>query len=205
MKKLLFFLALSFCLVGSAHADLFDYERSKEVGIRFSTNSHTSFSGATTFILIDKSDTSTLRHKETGHINIRSIFYQLDKAAASTTTVRIGVINFVNTSTGSVTWLTGLSGTNNVSNTNSVFHQVFEGRGLNTRVTPSSTIDTDGSVSETYSNEATSGSAGIQNDQLLPTISGTSVLPSVGDVVVEFIKGGTAINYRLDVRYYSMP
>src|SRR6185436_1218852 len=60
---------------------------------------------STNSILVDLSDTVNYPHKETGELNLDSIRVDIDKIAASTCTVKIGVVNYVDTSTGSVTWV----------------------------------------------------------------------------------------------------
>lgn len=204
MKKILL-LGLSVIMCGIAKADLFDLQKSKEYSLWFSSTSPTGFSGTTTYILIDLTDTTNWPHKDTGELHINSIEINLDKAAASTTTVRLGVVNFVNASTGSVTWFSGIKSINNVSNTNSTFQFLFPDLGINTKVRPASTPDTDGSTPYIISTETTSGSTAFQDDTAMPTIRSTTIIPKVGDIVMEIGKSGTAIVYDLLVKYHSMP
>lgn len=202
MKKLFGFLILSF--MGTlCHADLFDLTKSKEFTILFSSQSGTGFSGTTTYTLIDLSDTVNWPHKETGGIHITSIQTEMDKAAASTSTIRIGVVNYVGVSTGSITWLATRRGEQNVSNTNILFAHDYPDFGIYAKVRPSATANVDGATPGALSTEKSSGVSYIAQNTALPTILSGSSFPAVGDIVIELNKGATAINYSVRIKYFT--
>lgn len=205
MKKLFGFLAVMLLIVGTAKADLFDFTKSKEYTIHFSSASSAAFSGTTNYILIDLSNTASFPHKETGEIHITDVYINVDKAAATTAAVRLGVVNFVNASTGSVTWFNRYMNLVNVSNTPGSIVQQFQDTGLNTKVVPSSTVNTDGSTKYILSNDKTSGSTDFQNDVPLWDMLGNSVTPRPGDIIIQFEKSAAAVNFEVTIRYYSMP
>lgn len=201
MKKLLGFLFLIF--MGSlAHADLFDFTQQKEYEINFSSQSPTTVSGVSTLVLIDLSDTATWPHKEKKAIHITSIQCEIDKAAASTTTVRMGVVNYVGVSSGSITWFYDKFGALNVSNTNVVAYNEYPNYGINTKVNLS-TGDFDGTTPYILSTDKSSLTTSVKLNTNLSTIVGTQVFPAVGDILIELTKGAAAINYSIRVKYYS--
>jgi hypothetical protein len=205
MKKLLSFLGLMLLGTSFCHADLFDLSKSKEYTIHYATLSVAGFSGTTNYILIDLSDTVNWPHDKTGEIHITDVYMNIDKAAASTSEVRLGVVNFVNESTGSVTWFDRYANNLNVSNTPGSIFKSYQDNGINTRVKPSSTPNTDGSTPQILSSQKTSGSTDFQNDVGIYTILGTQVFPQRGDIILQITKSGAVIDYEMVIRYYSMP
>jgi hypothetical protein len=205
MKKALGFLSLMF-ITGLAHADLFDYVRDKAVAVHYS-NSIAAAVTSTSAVLIDLSDTVNWPHKDNGAINISSIRVGFDKAAASTATVRIGVVNFVNTSTGSVTWFYKSSNDLNVSNTDvDQFDSYGEGF-LRTKIVPvnvtSAGVYSDGKTPYIASNEITTGSTVYQTDVVLPSLLSTGSASGQGDIVIEITKGVVAVNLQIEIVYFS--
>lgn len=202
MKKLFTFLFL-IGLTSICKADIFDYSKAKEYTIYFSSSSPTTFTGTTSYILIDLSSTTIWPHKETGGIHITSIYTEFDKAAASTTSIRLGVINFVNTSTGSITWFDGTRSVNNVSNTNAVYNQEYPDFGIDTKVTRAARADLDGLTNNLLSTEKTSGAGTVNLSTGMPTILNAYAFPAVGDIVMEISKAATAISYYIRIKYYT--
>lgn len=203
MKKLFGFLILSFMGVGICHADLFDFTKSKEFTVLFSSQSSTGFSGTTTYTLIKLSDTTNWPHKDTGAIHITSIQTEMDKAAASTSTIRIGVVNYVGASTGSITWLATRRSEQNVSNTNVLFAHDYPDFGIYAKVRPSATANVDGATPGALSTEKSSGVNYILQNTNLPNIIGGSSFPAVGDILIELNKGATVINYSVRIKYFT--
>ncbi len=201
MKKLIFVMALF--LSNLAHADLFDLTKSKEYTVSFSTPSSAAFSGTTNYILIDLTDTTNWPHKETGEISITSVYASMDKVAASTSSIRIGVLTHVNTSSGSVIWITPMYSAINASNTNVVFQYDYRDTGINARVRPNSNVILNGSTPYISTNDNTLGSTHYQSDLVLNTSIGTTAIPKEGDIILEIQKGAAAINFNVVVRYYS--
>lgn len=200
MKKLLGFLGLMF--MGSlAHADLFDYVRDKAVSVHYNQDMAAALLSTAT-VIVDLSDTTNWPHKDNGAINISSIRIEVDKAAASTTTVRLGVVNFINTSTGSVTWFYTSGNELNVSNTESVGYASFGEGFLRLKATQTAT-PTDGTTHYVISNEKTSGSTVYQTDVKLPSLITAGTAPGLGDIVMEVTKAAAAVNVTVDLIYFS--
>lgn len=201
MKKFLLFGFIIFAC-GIAKAD-FEIERSKEVTIFFSSASSAATSLTTSYILIDKSDIINWPIKDNKIIHITSIYGNIDKAATSSTTVRLGVVNWVDASSGSITWFYGMKTANDLSNGNSFPQVNFPGNGLDTTVISSATVTANGMTPGILSTDITDHSTAYQNDVVMPTINSTNVLPAVGDIIIEIQKFGVAINYTFDIRYYT--
>lgn len=157
---------------------------------------------STSAVVVDLSNTTNFPHKQTGVLNISSIGIEIDKAAASTTTVRLGVINYVNSSTGSVTWFRKIEGNLNVSNTNIVDFRSYTPNFLKLRVEQSSTPDADGATPFLVSNDTTSGSTIYQTDINLPSpIGGSACGP--GDLVLSVVNGNGAVVVSIEVQYHA--
>ncbi len=201
MKKILLF-GLIMLAGGIAKAD-FETERSKEVSIWISSTSLAGATGTTSYILIDKSDTENWPIKDGKSIHITSIYSDIDKAAASTTTVRFGVVTWIDASSGTVKWFYGLGYNLNVSNADNIKQINFPGDGLNTSIISSGTITGNGFTPAILSTEVTDHSTVYQNDIEMPTINTTYVKPQVGDIIIEIGKAAAAINYLFNIRYYT--
>lgn len=177
-------------------------DRSHTIRYRIETAAATA---STSAVIIDLSDTTNYPHKETGYVVVDSIRIQVDKAAASTCTVRVGVVNFVNSSTGSVTWFATNENLLNVSNTDNdplLHYGMFP---IKLYVTRAATADTQGGTPFLLSNETTNGSTTYQNDVALPSpiLSGSS-RPGVGDVVIDINKTATAaITFGVEISYHT--
>lgn len=200
MKKILGFLVLMLT-GGLAHADLFDYVRDKSVSVHYNQDIAAAVT-STSVVIIDLSDTTNWPHKDNGAINISSIKIEVDKAAASTTTVRLGVVNFVNTSTGSVTWFYTSGNELNVSNTANVNYASY-GEGFLRTKAVQGVLPADGTTPYIISNEKTSGSTIYQRDVKLPSLISTGVLPDTGDIIMDVTKSGAAANITIDLIYFS--
>lgn len=202
MKKLFITLGLIF-LSSVAHADLFGSVKDKSVSVVYKLA--VAANASTHTILIDVSNTSSWPHKDTRQINISDIRIGVDKTAASTCTVNIGVVNFVNASTGSVTWFYSQNSERNVSNTNvnpfTNYHETF----VRAKVNPSTTPDQNGSTPYILSNQTLSGSTVYQLDVNLPNPASTAAAPGVGDIVMNVANGTVALEVYVEVIYHSQP
>ena len=202
MKKLLLSIGLLFT-TSLAHADLFQSVKDKSMTVSY----RLAVAGAvsTHTILVDLSSTTIWPHKDVGQLNISSIRLNIDKTAASTCTVQIGVVNFVSGSTGSVTWFYTQNSERNVSNTNIQplinLHETF----YRCRVDPNSRVDQDGSTPYLLSSVKTSGSTIYQTDVILPNPANVSITPGTGDIVMNVSNGTTAVEVYVEVTYHSQP
>lgn len=198
MKKALA-VVLLLC-AGWAHAGIFDYGAEKTVYVKYDLAVTAT---STSTVLVDRSDTTNWPHKHAGSIRIVGLDVNVDKAAASTTTVKIGVVNFINASTGSITWVWEKSHLTNVSNTDVNANPHFFPIPINCKVEPANTAD-DGATPYVLSNDTTSGSSTYQNDSDLPSPNG-DVSPGLGDLILFVQKPGTSTTATVNIHiwYYT--
>lgn len=159
---------------------------------------------STAAVVIDlSSNTTTWRHKETGEVDLDVVKIEVDKAAASTATVKLGVVNFVNESTGSVTWVYSKERELNVSNTDPRDYFDFRPNSYRLRVDPAAIPNTNGSTPYAFSNDTTTGSTTYQTDVNLPSPSTGNVAPGTGDVVLSVSNGTGAIVVNVEILYHT--
>jgi hypothetical protein len=143
-------------------------------GVAFTTHS----------ILVDLSSVTTFNHDETGVIHISRIELYVDKLAASTGTVKVGVVNNVNIATGSVTFFGRLSFEKNVSNTQPTLVVNIEESLVRTdAVAPAPGGANVGATPFIYSNDNLNESTLFQTDINLPTPNG-NIPPGLGDIIL---------------------
>lgn len=167
---------------------------------------------STAAVVIDLSDTVNYPHKiysgSTGFLSISSVRVEVDKVAASTFTFKLGVVDAIDTSTGSVKWFLSDTNSLNVSNTNNTSF-IF----TNTQLTdlkvipPVPNSGVDGTTPFIISNDSTSGSSIYQTDVVLPSpIPAGGVAPGLGDLVFSYAKDSTNVNnVTIDVWYSWQP
>lgn len=201
MKKL--FLGIGFLfLSGLSHAGIFDYGADKTVFVKYSY-AVAAANISTSTIVIDKSDITNWPHTKPDHISVVGIDLDVDKVAAATATVKLGVVNHVNASTGSVTWFWARNFGLNVSNTDTKITEIYYPLSIKTKVEVQSG-NTDGVTPFLLSDDTTSGSTIFQNDVLLTATSGTDVAPSEGDIVMQVNGGGSnTLTIDLHLWYYT--
>ena len=202
LTRLFLFVSALFALCAPARAWVFEEVPDKNVTVTYRLAVAANVSTAA--VLVDLSDTTNFPHKQTGVLNISSIQIEIDKAAASTTTVKIGVVNFVDSSTGSVTWFRRVEALANVSNTNVELFRSYTPNFLKLRVNPAGTPLTDGSTPFLLSNDITTGSTIYQNDVALPSpISTGGSVPGVGDLVLFAQTYTGAVTITVEVQYHA--
>ena len=165
-----------------------------------------SVSASTDIILIDLSDIATYGHKYTGNFVISEIDLTLERVQASTGCVKIGVVNYVGASTGSVTYFYEYPMYQIGASTDIVVNiQNHSPSLLRLKAIPSETAHTDGSTPYIYSNDKTSGSTSFQNDVVKTTSMGDNVYPALGDIILTLTKGSATGSFGivLDVHYHS--
>lgn len=159
---------------------------------------------STATILIDLSDTTNWPHKKNRQINISSIRMIVDKAAAGTFAARVGVVTFVDVSSGSVTWFWHLGSGLNVSNTAN--SQLTTGEYFyKCRVNPLVPVSVaEGTTPFIISNSKTLGSTVYQTDVPLPSLLPVGpVFPGVGDIVMDISKGSTLQSLQVEIAYHA--
>ena len=197
MKKLLTFLFLM-GLASIARADLFGNIEDKSALVKYDFAVGANVS--TSALVIDLSDTSNWPHKEKGELNITQIRLGIDKTAASTCTVRLGVITFVDESSGSVKWFWEIVSQRNVSNTNVTVIDNPTMSYYRLRVNP--VVEAVGTTPFIISNQTTLSSTNYQSDIGLPSPN-TTTSPGIGDMVMQVINGTVAIDISLEGLYHA--
>ncbi len=205
MRKINLILFASLALFGPlkpAHAWIFQEIPDKAVEVHY--NLVVGAAVSTNTVLISLSSTTIWPHKENGELNLDVVRMAIDKVAASSATVRLGVLNMVNSSSGSVTWLTVLASTKNVSNTTNLVFANYLPVSIRCRVNKAALADTDGTTPYLFSNETTSASTAYQNDVYLQSPAG-NILPGTGDIILQVVNNDqtNAINVVMDVIYHS--
>lgn len=215
MKKLVLAFLLGI-IPFKLHASITDPEvlQEKTVVVHFST---TVPAGATSaFDLISLSTTANLfPHKERGEIDVSEIRVVYDKLAASTGTVKIGVVNFVNTSTGSVSFFYVNSSQKEVTssltpffleNFSPAFYRCYVRSGKTATNT-----DVDGITPFILTNDKDTGSSLYRSTATaslqLPSPIGTTVAPAVGDIVMKItnLDSTNSVVVIADIWYHSEP
>ena len=213
MKKFLFSLFVVGFLFGPRWAMAAPVEadlRSKTVQLHCAITPTANSSSHT--VLIDLSSSTVWPNPtgQTGYVNITGIRASVDKLAASTATVKLGVVTYVNASSGTVKYFFDLLNSKNVSNTlNGVVSQTDNSfRCL--KVIPGTNSNVlNGTTPFLISNDLLSSSTAIQTDVALTAINtanggaGTTY-PGLGDIVLSVVNsdGANTINVTVDLMYH---
>jgi len=210
LKRLSFLLL--FLFTRPAFAAITDPQvlQEKTVVVHFSTTVPAS-ANPSAFVLVSLSTPTGFPHNEHGELDVSHINIVIDKLAASTGTVKIGVVNFVNTSTGSVTFFWSRSFLKNVSNTDVTDFHNFSLSFVRCKVNSGATAavsDKNGTTPYITSNDVRNGSSiySSTNATVSQLNSPAGIIsPGVGDIVMEVVNGDSAntINVVTDVYYHS--
>lgn len=198
-------LIISVCSI-SAEAGIFDNIPDKAVSVHYkltvaaNTSTHT--------VLVDLSNTTNWPHKETGYIAIDALKVTVDKVAASSPTVKIGVVTFVDASTGSVAYAWSLDASKNVSNTSVEAFNNWSPSFLRLKVNPTAptgVLFTDGSTPYLLSSEHVRANTAFQTDVILPNPYGTDAAPGLGDIIlsVNNVDATNSVIVIVDLLYHS--
>lgn len=212
MKKILMSLVLLFGLAGYVGATEADLIPDRNVLLRYQATFNSDIAASTNVLVIDLSGTSSFPHTETKAINISAINITIDKVAAATATVKVGVVTFVDSSTGSVTWFHVYSSSHNVSNTAMGQFVDFQPSYIRTRVNHTSAVGVsrlpggrDGTTPFILSNDKETGSVGFQNDVDLANPTGTTIAPAEGDIVMRLLKSSAhRIIVGIEILYHAI-
>lgn len=196
MKKLLLVASLLMSCAG-AHA----YEASRdvyEVRYKLSVAANTS----TAAVVIDLSDTTNWPHRRRGSLIVQDIQVKVDKVTASSCTVKLGVVSFVNDSSGTVKWFYGVEQAKNVGDaynwvaTNGMTY-------YNLLVQP--VVDQSGATPLILTNDVTTQSTVYQRDVPLPSPSSVMAAPGVGDCVISVANSDAtnSVDVYLEVHYFA--
>jgi len=204
MKKLLCVFSLFF-ISSVSHAGVFDTLRGDTGWIKYDLAVAADVSTHT--VLIDISSTTVWPHSIDGYVLISKLRISIDKAAASTETVKVGVVNFVNASTGSVSWFYESPSETEVSNGKVLDEINFEdGELLRTKIKPAVNLSSwKGTPVFFLTNDETTNSTIYQTDVNLPSpnsIGYTS--PGFQDIVMNVSNGTGAISLSVYIEYLTV-
>ncbi len=208
VKKFLFVSVIALCWWTPAKAQFPLYASPANTVTVHSTFTVATGVSTTTIVIDLNASTTTIGqaawpHKERRELNISSIRFDLDKVAASTATIKLGVVTFVSTTTGCVSWFYNKTMMTNLSNTTNIEFLNYNPNYLRLRVEP--VTSGEGATPYLISNDRTCDNANYQSDLAIPsTYTGTPAYPGVGDVVLWVFNGGAAsIVVNLDIQYSS--
>lgn len=201
MRQLIY--ALPFLLLAEfSQAGIFGYGADKTVFVKYSF-AVASANESTSTIVIDKSDTTNWPHTNSNHIAITGIDLDVDKVAAATATIKLGVVNFVDATNGSITWFWARNYGLNVSNTETKVSEMYYPLAIKTKVNLVSG-GADGTTPFLISDDTVSNSTTFQNDVLLSSVSGSQIAPDEGDIVMQVISDSSnALTVDLHLWYYT--
>lgn len=173
--------------------------RDSSISLHFTTST---LSGTGSMVLIDLSSTTVFPHTETGSVNISALAVRMDKAAASTCTVRMGVVTYIDASSGTIKWFYSSDNLLNVSNADvSRFENPNEAIYRLYTVAGSTLVP--GATPFLVTNDITSISGTYKSGTSLQTPLG-SAAPAVGDIVMDYTKTTAAsVTIIVDLQYHT--
>lgn len=210
MKKLWLLLSVVF-FPALSHAALTDPQvnQEKTVCVHYSTTVPVNSSPAVVDLIHLASATANsiyiYPHYDLGEIDVTHIRVDVDKLTTSTGSVKIGVLDFVNQSTGSVKFFWGRSYAKNVSNTDTSVGYNETPSFFRCKVLPKAGT-TEGDTPFIASNDTRNGSAlyNLATKVKSPT---DDIFPGRGDIMME-ITNSDATNtviVNVDILYHSEP
>lgn len=197
MKRLLIGLVFLVGLTGLTYAGDFDYDVPV---IKY--NISVAANVSTTTLIIKRSSNTWPAQDGDREVHLYNVRAYVDKAAASTCTVKLGVVTNTSSTTGHVAYFMDIVNTLNVSNTNNLGW--MESKALyNLRVDPVVTVSSSaiGSTPYLLTNDKSGAVDYAQNDLQIVTILGIHEEPAPGDVVLRIVNGTGAIAVYLEVQY----
>lgn len=212
-------LALLFFVPSFAKAAIVDplVMQEKTVMVRLSTTVPVN-ANPSTFLLVSLSTPTIFPHAKViataptinGEVDINNINIVVDKLAASSGTVKIGVVNFVNNSTGSVTFFYSKEFSKNASNTDIGAFGNGTPSFVRCKVIPSATQNRDGTTPFILTNDKRSGSSLYRSTETLALQQNSPVgliSPLRGDIVMEVVNSDATntFNVTVDVWYHTEP
>jgi hypothetical protein len=204
MKKIFMFLGLM-AIASIAKADGWwsGGNRSDEYTVTFS--SALISSASTNTILISLSSSSYFNHPPNQRsIIIDYIRVSVDKAAATTSTIKLGVVKEINTTAGTVAWFYTKGFALNVSNTTPESILTYTPNLYNCRVNISNNL---GYTPYLTTNDVTVGSAVYTTILNLPIIGLGGVItqlpPHTGDIILNVVDGAAVVNLQVTIIYHT--
>jgi len=193
MKKLISFMSLMFLGIGISHADILRDLDDKSNLVKYSI-SVAAATTSTAAVVIDFSDTTNFKHRETGEIVLSDIKANVDGATSSTYTVRLGVISAISPTQGTVTWFWTID----ASAAGTVISRAY-GDNHYWRLK----VASDSTTPYILSNVTSAASTIYQSDVVLPSPIGGSVA-GLGDLVFDVTKDTTnALPISFELMYHT--
>ncbi len=199
-------MVLAVCVLAGVSAQAANRQRQSDAV--WSYTRVTGVVNSTAVIAVDLSNTAApWPHKSVQAANIQAYRIEVDKVAAGTGTVKVGVITSVNASSGTVSWLFTKEISKNVSNTSNVEVANFYPAALNAYVNASG--QTPEFITQDVVPLTDTEALEYQNDVALPTsqTGGTPVPPAKGDIILRVQGGGSTntTNVSLGLLYFTIP
>lgn len=153
---------------------------------------------STAAIVVDLSNTTNWPHRNTGSIDVAGIWVDFDRTGTSTSTVKVGVVNAVDSSSGTITYFWVSNNTTNHAATPGPTTPTLGGSLIR------ALVSSNGTTPYILSNNKHTASTLYQTDVTLPTANGTFVAPAAGDIVI-FIDGNAtnAVTATVHLLYSS--
>lgn len=178
-----------------AKADIIKSSLEEPVLVRLSTQSIVT---STNIILVDLSSTTVYPHKNTGFLNVVGIRLDVAKVAASSGTIKLGVVYRIDQSSGDVKWFYSYDFSKSAAGTEIIDRPKEDFFFYRLKV------GSDNSTPYLLTNDKTEFSTNFQNDVALLTPTGSYVNTDKGDIILSFTNSGSnAMNLTIDLLYNS--
>lgn len=206
MKKFLagLFLGLTACFgVQQVKASPLSYD-SSIVRFKISLPAATTSTQCVIISLSSSTPGSLYPHNFNRELQIRGMRLEIDKLAASTCTVKIGVMTYVDVSSGSVSYFFGNGNDNNVSNSDEDTNFYLDNLSYNLHVDPLIPITTnEGLTPYLITNDALIKSNQFNSTTAIPAPNGV-IIPHVGDLIMSITKDSTnPITIYIEALYFG--
>lgn len=195
MKRALLLLA-ALASAGLAHAGPFEWAARQDAAT--AVFAWTDVAASSSAIIVDLSDTSGFPHKLTGQVNVAGIRVDIGKVAASSGTIKVGVVTRVDATNGDVKWFFNHTFGDDATGSPTHYSEASNFSEVSVRAKVK-----DGTTPYLASKLTTANSTTFQTDVNLPTTIGNGP-PGVGDIVVQYTTAGTsATDISLELVYFT--
>ena len=167
---------------------------------------NTSITSSSDVIAIELSSQTLFNLSQTGYLDINRIRMRIDPVDGSTGTVKLGVVNHINASTGSVSYFFECSFMNHVTYEAPILcEEIYESPlrlKVDARIQASSHVAYEGTTPSLATTNKTTASTKFQSDLTNVDIFGNYVKPDVGDVILTYdVDTGQGAYLTLDIDY----
>lgn len=143
-------------------------------------------------------------HNFNRELQIRGMRLEIDKVAAATCTVKVGVMTYVDISSGSVSYFFGNGNDNNVSNSDEDTNFYLDNLSYNLHVDPLLPITTnDGLTPYLITNDKLTKSIQFNSTTPIPSSNGV-IVPHVGDLIMSVTKDSSnPVTIYIEALYFG--